>query len=79
MAGSHARDLEWHVGENSRKKAMCVTAAWAGGLRVDIYCILGVFAKTSTKTSRGVTVNEYCSVLCYCKGGKTDVALPAPQ
>lgn len=50
-----------------------------GGLRADIYCILGGFAETSTKTSRGVTVKEHCSVFCYCKGEKTDVALPVPQ
>lgn len=50
-----------------------------GGLRADIYCILGGIAETSTKTSRGVTVKEHCSVFCYCKGEKTDVALPVPQ
>lgn len=50
-----------------------------GGLLADIYCILEVFAKTSTKTSRGITVKEYCSVFCYCKGENTDIALPVPQ
>lgn len=49
MAGSHARDLEWHVGENSRKKAMCVTAAWVGGYEPISTVYLGALQKRQQK------------------------------
>lgn len=68
MAWSHARDLEWHVGESSRRKAMCVTTWGCGGYKQISTVYLRVFTKASTKTWRGITVKEDCSACCYCKG-----------